>query len=248
MGAVGVLADDADPLAVLDPGVDHDALARVAADACAVGAEDARLRHRGQPLAHPEVEVVQRGGAELDQHLARRRRPDRARPRSAAPRARRPRGSESPSPGTISRMTAAELARLGGGARARRDRRGARRALRGDRAAHPRAARPRALRGHALHDGAARGLVPSRDAAAGRAHRRLGRALLLRPGAAARARGGPAAALHVERRLRRAAGAARRAGAARSAAPTACSSTRTSTSTARPPRGPASASTARTRC
>ena len=40
-----------------------------------------------------------------------------------------------------------------------------RRALRGDRAAHPRAARARALRRHALHDGAAGGLLPSREAA-----------------------------------------------------------------------------------
>ena len=47
---------------------------------------------------------------------------------------------------------------------------------------------------------------------------------------------GRLAALHVARRLRRAARAARRARPGDSAAPTACSSTRTSTSTARPPR------------
>ena len=40
----------------------------------------------------------------------------------------------------------------------------------GHRAAHPRAPRARPLRGHALHDGAARGLVPPRDAARRRAH------------------------------------------------------------------------------
>ena len=85
-------------VAVLEPGVDHDALAGVGADARAVGAEDARLRHRREALAHPEVEVVQRRRAQLDQHLARRRRRDPARPRSAAPRGRRPRGSGWPSP------------------------------------------------------------------------------------------------------------------------------------------------------
>ena len=61
--------------------------------------------------------------------------------------------------------------------------------LRGHRAAHPRAAGARALRRHELHDGAARGLVPSRDPAAGRAHGRLGRALLLRARARAAAPG-----------------------------------------------------------
>ena len=55
------------------------------------------------------------------------------------------------------------------------------------------------------------GLLPSRDAAAGCAHGRLGRALLLRARAAVRAGRGAPAALHLARRLRRAARDARRA-------------------------------------
>ena len=55
---------------VLEPGVDHHALAGVGADSRAVGAEDARLRHRRKALAHPEVEVVERRSPQLDQHLA----------------------------------------------------------------------------------------------------------------------------------------------------------------------------------
>jgi hypothetical protein len=50
MCAVHVLADHGDLLAVLDPGVDHDALAGVLAEARAVRAEDPRLRHEGRPL------------------------------------------------------------------------------------------------------------------------------------------------------------------------------------------------------
>ena len=45
--------------AVVEPGVDHDALAGVDADPRAVGAEDPRLRHGRQPLADPEVEMVE---------------------------------------------------------------------------------------------------------------------------------------------------------------------------------------------
>src|SRR5256886_16065808 len=97
------------------------------------------------------------------------------------------------------------------GARARRDRRRAGRALHRHRAPHPRAARPLPLRRHALHDGASRGVVPSRDAAARRPHRRVGGALLLAPRAGAPRRARPAAALHVVRRVRAAAGEARRA-------------------------------------
>ena len=74
----------------------------------------------------------------------------------------------------------------GGGARARRRRGGARRAVRGDRAAHPRAPGARPVRRHAVHDGAAGGLVPSGDAARGRAHGGLRRAVLLRAGARSR--------------------------------------------------------------
>ena len=68
------------------------------------------------------------------------------------------------------------------GARDRRDRGGARHGLRGDRAPHPRPQGTGPLRGHALHDGAARGVLPPRDAAAGRPHGRRRRALLLRAG------------------------------------------------------------------
>ena len=35
-----------------------------------VGAEDARLGHRGEPPPQPDVETVERGGAQLDEHLA----------------------------------------------------------------------------------------------------------------------------------------------------------------------------------
>ena len=116
----------------------------------------------------------------------RRRARDRARPRST-------RTSGPPSSWIRTAFTAADYPRdrrassqrLARGARARRDRRGAGRAVRRDRAAHPRAPRARPLRRHALHDGAARGLVPSRDAARRRAHRRLGGALLLRARAGA---------------------------------------------------------------
>ena len=69
--AVEALADDRDPpVAVLDSGIDHDALAGVGAETCAVGAEDARLRHRRETLADPEIQMVERGGAQLNEHLA----------------------------------------------------------------------------------------------------------------------------------------------------------------------------------
>ena len=55
-------------------------------------------------------------------------------------------------------------------------------------------------------------------------------------------------ALHLGRRVRRAPREARPRSASGSAGPTACSSTRTSTSTARPRRGAGWGSTARTRC
>ena len=79
--AVAVLADHVDPAAArLDAGVEDDALAGLEAadavaerldDARAVGAEDARLRDGRQALADPDVEMVERGGAEADEHLAR---------------------------------------------------------------------------------------------------------------------------------------------------------------------------------
>ena len=76
---------------------------------------------------------------------------------------------------------------------------------------HRRAPRARPVRRDEVHDGAARSLVPSGDAPARGAHRRLGGALLLAARGAARARPGPSRALHLGRRLRRAAREARRA-------------------------------------
>jgi hypothetical protein len=77
--AVSVLADHVDPaVADLDPGIDDDGGAGLEArharaerlhDAGSVGAEDARLRHRRKAPADPDVEMVQRGGAEADEHL-----------------------------------------------------------------------------------------------------------------------------------------------------------------------------------
>ena len=93
----------------------------------AVGAEDPRLGHRREAFADPEVEVIQRRGAQTDEHLSGPAR-DRARPRSGEPPDRRPRGSELPSPGTIFHTAGAEPP--GGGARPRRRRGGSRVRLR----------------------------------------------------------------------------------------------------------------------
>ena len=80
MDSLGVLPDHLDRLPVLEPGVDHDRLARLEAldlrpdrldDAGSVCAENARLRHRGQSLARPDVEVVQRREAHPDERFAR---------------------------------------------------------------------------------------------------------------------------------------------------------------------------------
>src|SRR4051812_14552324 len=71
MRPVHVLPDDRDLRAVLDPRVDHDRLAGVLADARAVRAQDPRLRHRRWAFADPEVEMVERCGAQTDEHLAR---------------------------------------------------------------------------------------------------------------------------------------------------------------------------------
>ena len=74
-----MLADHVDAAAAgLDTGVDHDAFARLEAadafperldDARPVGAEDPRLRDGGQPLADPDVEVVERRSTEAHEHL-----------------------------------------------------------------------------------------------------------------------------------------------------------------------------------
>ena len=122
-------------------------------------------------------------------------------PRRRAPRARRPRESGRPSlrsgvysfaRGHAENTHAGRTDAAGGGARDRRDRRRTGRAVR-ETERHIRDRRAaRALRGHAIHDGETRGLVPSRAALPGGAHRRVRRALLLRAGrrAASRARGG----------------------------------------------------------
>src|SRR5256885_859055 len=64
------------PVTVIEPRVDDHAVALGEAvpgndDPGAVGAEDARLRHGGESLADPDVEVVERGGAQLDQDMSR---------------------------------------------------------------------------------------------------------------------------------------------------------------------------------
>ena len=75
---VGVLPDDV--RAVFEAGVDDDlvaggepfgALADRLDDAGPVGAEDARLRRGGQALARPDVQMVEGGGPQADQDLAR---------------------------------------------------------------------------------------------------------------------------------------------------------------------------------
>jgi hypothetical protein len=76
---VGVLADHGDPAVVRNAGVDDDALSDVEPletvaerrhDPGAVGSEDARLRNRGEALAHPDVEVVQPCGTQRHENLA----------------------------------------------------------------------------------------------------------------------------------------------------------------------------------
>ncbi len=81
------------------PGSKPYSLAERLDDPGTVGAEDARLRHRRKTLADPDVEMVERRGAQADQHLARARRRDPAPPRARAPRGRRPRGSAPPARG-----------------------------------------------------------------------------------------------------------------------------------------------------
>ena len=78
-----MLADHVDrPVVGLHAGVDDDAVPAFEAadtvterldDAGPVGAEDPRLRHRGQPLADPDVEMIERGRVQADEHLARGR-------------------------------------------------------------------------------------------------------------------------------------------------------------------------------
>ena len=71
-----MLADDGDlSVAEIVSRVDDDAVARRETvsgdhDPGAVGAEDARLRHRWETFADPDVEVVERRRAKLDQDLS----------------------------------------------------------------------------------------------------------------------------------------------------------------------------------
>jgi hypothetical protein len=80
VGAVAVLADDGDPVAVIQPGIEHHAVAdpdpghAVAEgfdDPGPVRSQDAGLRNRREPSTHPDVEVVERHRVEPDQNLAR---------------------------------------------------------------------------------------------------------------------------------------------------------------------------------
>ena len=77
MRSVHVLAHD--PGSVVEARVDHDlvalgeavdSLAEPDDDARSVGPEDPGLRRRGKPAAEPDVEVVEGGRPEADQHLA----------------------------------------------------------------------------------------------------------------------------------------------------------------------------------
>ena len=150
--AVAVLAEDVDPVRVRRARVDHDALVGARDHAGAVGAEDPRLRHRGQALPQPDVEMVERGGPQLDEHLAGARHRirhvlvaedlgaallvdpdrlhalDRTRAGSTAGATRRRSRCHN------ARVTTAEVQRLGLRARPRRRRRRAGRAVRRDRA------------------------------------------------------------------------------------------------------------------
>ena len=104
---------------------------------------------------------------------------------------------------------------------------------------HIRERRARGLFGAAaVHDGAARGLVPSRAAARRRSQRRLGGALLLRARAPSGRRATAGCRATPGTTATRSCARSSTRSAARSARRTACSSTRTSTSTARPPRAP----------
>ncbi len=217
--AVRVLADHGDPTVVDDPGVDHDPVADVQPRHAfaerrdhpgAVRAEDPRLRNRREALPNPDVEMVEAGGPELDQRLARPRLgigdvlvAEDVRPSVLVDA----NGFHGQNP----RMTAAELSRLRGRPRPRRGRGGSGRGVRGDGAAHPRAQGGRAVRGHALHDGEAGGLVPSGAAARRRPHGRLRGALLLRARTAARSGRGSPGPVHLAGLVRGPARRARRA-------------------------------------
>ena len=255
--AVGVLAEHRDRVPVLEPGVEHDAVADGEAvdsrserldDAGAVRSQDPGLRHGREAHAHPHVEVVERRGCEADENLAVGRLrignvlvPEDLRPAVLVDSDRLH--------GQNPRMTAAELARaaeeLGidvvGAAPAE---------AYDETEQHIRERRERGLfagmkftmaqpevscHPELLLDGEARTVVSAAlcywaDAP--------------EPGA----RRGPPAALRLASTTTRSCASASTRSAGCSAGATACSSTRTSTSTARARGARASASTARTRC
>ncbi len=78
MCAVAVLAEDVP--AILEPGIEDDLVADLEArdpfadrldHAGSIRAQDARLGNRRKPHAQPDVEMVERGGLEANEHLAR---------------------------------------------------------------------------------------------------------------------------------------------------------------------------------
>ena len=197
-----------------------DALAERRDGSGAVGAEDARLRHGREPLPHPHVEVVERRGPQRDQHLARGGRRDRGRPRRAGPRGRRPRGS--------GRLSCRSASTVGHGGMPRLLTQPELSALAeelGIDAIGAAPAEPYARPSVTSASGAQRGLFADmrftmaspRSRATGAAASRTPapssrrRSATTRPPPAPATGRGPAAALHVERRLRGAARAARRA-------------------------------------
>ena len=213
----------------------------------------------GRPWRSQRSRWFSEAARRADEHLARRpaRGPGTSSQRRA-PRARRPRESGRPSSaltlqlakGVCPRvLTQGELRRLA--AELGIDAIGAAPAEPYDETErHIRDRRARGLfAGHALHHGAARGVLPSGAALSGGAHRRLRGALLLRAGprSRGRARGG-CRATRGATPTRRCASSSTTLGASARRRRTACSSTRTSTWTARARPGQGSASTARTRC
>ena len=66
MRAVRIHEDGGPEVLVLDSRVDDDPFVGTGDDARAVGTEDPRLRHGWKTFTDPEVEVVERGGAQLD--------------------------------------------------------------------------------------------------------------------------------------------------------------------------------------
>ncbi len=114
VSAVARLADDVHLPVLHDPRVEHDPLVRPGQHPGSVGAEDPRLRAQTAVLANPDVEMVERRRAQLDQDVALAGRRDRGRPRSggrlgAAVLV----DAESPSRRHNPRMTGEDVRRLG---------------------------------------------------------------------------------------------------------------------------------------